>query len=209
MMRMRRLLRTAGASVFSFGLLCGCSGLFDQPPLQFYTLTAEPAPATTSPSRSGPIFAIAPVRLPQYLSQRAIVTRTGPTQLDLSENHVWAGPLVDAIGSVLSENISTMIPSDRVVELPVSAAIPVDYEVRVKIVSFERQPDGAVELVARWTVVGGGGTQLMAVERAGYQVRDVPFDYASITVAMSSLLTELSRDIASALRSAAAPYPMS
>ena len=149
------------------------------------------------------------MRVPQYLSQRAIVTRNGPTELELAENHVWAGPLSDAIASVLGENISTMIPSDRVVELPVSAAVPVDYEVRVEIVRFERQPDGAVDLVARWSVFGEGGRRLIAVERSGYQARDVPSDYASITLAMSALLTELSRDIATALRSAAMPYPMS
>lgn len=207
-MRCRHPLRTGAVALLAV-LLSGCSGLFDQEPLQFYTLTPAPAPMAPKLASGGPIFAVAPVRVPQYLSQRSIVTRNAPTELELAESDVWAGPLSDTIGSVLSENISTMIPSDRVVELPVSAAVPVDYEVRVEIVGFERQPDGTVDLIARWTVFGDRGTQLIAMERSSYRTGEVADDFASITLAMSALLAELSRDIATALRSAASAYPMS
>lgn len=155
MMRSRHLRAPLAGALLA--LLSGCSGLFEQTPLEFYTLSPQPAAIIPAVAADGPIFAIAPVRVPQYLSQRSIVTRTGPTQLELADNDVWAGPLSDTIASVLSENISTMIPSNRVVELPVSAAVPVDYEVRVEIVGFERQPDGAVDLIARWTVFSEGG----------------------------------------------------
>jgi uncharacterized lipoprotein YmbA len=207
MMRSRHP-RAIGALALLSGLLSGCSGLFEQAPLEFYTLSPSPAVAKATAS-GGPVFAVAPVRVPQYLSQRSIVTRSGPTQLRLAENDVWAAPLSDTIGSVISENISTMIPSDRVVELPVSAAVPVDYEVRVEIVSFERQPDGAVDLTARWTVFGEGGQRLIAMERTSFRASEVAADYPSITTAMSTLLAELSRDIAAALRSATLPAPLS
>lgn len=194
-------------------LLGGCSGLFgNQPPLEFYTLSSTSGlngqPAISGPrvASSGPIFAVAAVRVPQYLSQRSIVVRSSPTHLDLADNDVWAAPLSDTISSVLSENISTMIPSDRVVELPVSAAVPIDYELRVEIVRFERQPDGGVDLVARWSVFSEGGERLIAVERSSYRVADVPNDSRSITVAMSALLGELSRDIADTLRNVSNAY---
>ena len=209
-----RHLRAFGALALFSGLLSGCSGLVRSRRLSNSIrsaphLAGRPSPPQREPPPRGPVFAIAPVRVPQYLSQRSIVTRSGPTQLDLAENDVWAAPLSDTIGSVLSENISTMIPSDRVVELPVSAAVPVDYEVRVEIVGFERQPDGAVELTARWTVFGEGGQRLIAMERSSFRATDVAADYPSITMAMSALLAELSRDIAAALRSATVSYPLS
>ncbi len=208
-----RLVRLKTALALVPLLLGGCSGLFgEQPPLEFYTLSSTSGlegrsvlsgPRTAS---SGPIFAVAAVRVPQYLSQRSIVVRSSPTQLDLADNDVWAAPLSDTISSVLSENISTMIPSDRVVELPVSAAVPVDYELRVEIVRFERQPDGGVDLVARWSVFSEGGERLIAVERSSYRVPEVSGDYRSITVAMSALLGELSRDIAGTLRNVSNAY---
>ena len=208
-----RLLRTIAALALAPVLLGGCSSLFgEQPPLEFYTLSAKSeidgeVTPRTGPAAGGPIFAVAAVRVPQYLSQRSIVVRSSPTQLDLAENDVWAAPLSDTISSVLSENISTMIPSDRVVELPVSAAVPVDYELRVEIVRFERQPDGAVDLVARWSVFSEGGQRLVAVERSSYRAPDVADDFRSITLAMSALLAELSRDIANTLRTVATPAP--
>ncbi len=208
-----RLVRLKTALALVPLLLGGCSGLFgEQPPLEFYTLSSTSGlegrsvlsgPRTAS---SGPIFAVAAVRVPQYLSQRSIVVRSSPTQLDLADNDVWAAPLSDTISSVLSENISTMIPSDRVVELPVSAAVPVDYELRVEIVRFERQSDGGVDLVARWSVFSEGGERLIAVERSSYRVPEVSGDYRSITVAMSALLGELSRDIAGTLRNVSNAY---
>lgn len=208
-----RLLRTIAALALAPALLGGCTGLFgDQKPLQFYTLSAKSemdgtAASSTGHATGGPIFAVAAVRVPQYLSQRSIVVRTSPTGLDLAETDVWAAPLSDTISSVLSENISTMIPSDRVVELPVSAAVPVDYELRVEIVRFERQPDDAVDLVARWSVFSEGGDRLIAVERSSYRAADVSDDFRSITLAMSVLLAELSQDIANTLRTVSTPPP--
>jgi uncharacterized lipoprotein YmbA len=118
----------------------------------------------------------------------------------ISRNDQWSSPLSDDIASVLSENLLAMIPSDRAVQLPVSAAVPVDYEVRVEIAGFERQPDGSVVLVARWTVFGDGGRRLVTMTRSGLRADDVPNDYPAITKAMSALLAELSREIASTLQ---------
>jgi uncharacterized lipoprotein YmbA len=182
--------------------LPGCAALFggESAPVNYYVLSAASADRATPLPSGGPIFAVASVRVPQYLSQKWIVTKTGENEIDLAENDQWGSPLSDDIASVLGENLSAMIPSDRVVQLPVSASVPVDYEVRVEIVGFERRPDGSVVLVARWAVFGDGGRRLVAMTRSGFHEGDVPDDYASITKAMSSLLAELSREIASTLQ---------
>jgi uncharacterized protein len=180
--------------------LSACASLFESPPVNYYVLSAVPADRAATPLGVGPIFAVAPVRVPQYLGPRWIVSRTGENEIDLAENDQWGSPLSDDIASVLSENLSAMIPSDRVVQLPVSPSVPVDYEVRVEIVGFERQPDGSVVLVARWMVLGDGGRRLVAMSRSGFRTDDVPNDYPSITKAMSSLLAALSREIAPTLQ---------
>jgi uncharacterized lipoprotein YmbA len=183
--------------------------LFQSAPVSYYVLSAAPADPAAAPLGAGPIFAVAPVRVPQYLGQRWIVTRTGENEIDLAKNDQWGSPLSDDIASVLGENLSAMIPSDRVVQLPVSASVPVDYEVRVEIVGFERQPDGSVVLVARWTVFGDGGRRLVTMTRSGFRADNVPNDYPAITKAMSSLLAELSREIASTLRTTLPSRPLS
>ena len=208
-------MRTAARCAAVCGLVLGavtlsaCASLFESAPVNYYVLSAAPADRAAAPPGAGPIFAVAPVRVPQYLGQRWIVTRTGENEIDLAKNDQWGSPLSDDIASVLGENLSAMIPSDRVVQLPVSASVPVDYEVRVEIVGFERQPDGSVLLVARWTVFGDGGRRLFAMSRSGFRAADVPDDYPSITKAMSSLLAELSREIASTLRTAPPSRPLS
>jgi hypothetical protein len=58
-------------------------------------------------------------------------------------------------------------------------------------------------------VFSEGGQRLIAMERTSFRATDVAADYASITAAMSTLLAELSRDIAAALRSATLPAPLS
>jgi uncharacterized lipoprotein YmbA len=188
--------------VFCAATLSACVALFDREsaPVNYYVLSPALADRAAASPGGGPIFAVAPVRVPQYLSQKWIVTKTGENEIDLAENDQWGSPLSDDIASVLSENLSAMIPSDRVVQLPVSASVPVDYEVRAEIVGFERQPDGSVVLVARWTVFSDGGRRLVTMTRSGFRAGNVANDYPSITRAMSSLLAALSREIASTLQ---------
>jgi uncharacterized lipoprotein YmbA len=174
--------------------------MFESAPIRYYALSAAPADSSTSWPRGGPAFAIASVRVPQYLSHKWIVTRNGETEISLAADDQWAAPLDDDIGRVLSENLTAMIPSDRVVQLPLSAAVPIDYEIRVEIASFERQPAGSVDLVARWTVFAEGGRRLVTMNRSAFSTPDVRNDYPSITRAMSTLLAELSQEIASSVQ---------
>jgi uncharacterized protein len=187
------------AFVLGMALLSGCAALFtsDAPPPNYYVLS--PIDAAAPASVRGPVLAVAPVQVPQYLSQKSIVTRTGANEVVLAPNDLWAGPLGDNITSVLAENLSSIVPSNRVVVLPVSAAVPVDYEVRVEIVSFERSAEGNVDLIARWMVFADGGRRLTAIEKSALRIGAVASDYPAITAAMSRLLAELSRDIATTL----------
>jgi uncharacterized protein len=190
------------ALVLGCGMLSGCAALLggQSAPINYYLLSPVTVASPPKSDGGGPIFAVAPVRVPQYLNQSGLVTKTSENEIDVALDDQWVGPLADNIAAVLSENISLMIPSDRVVQLPVSASVPVDYEVRLEIVGFERQPDGSVLLVARWTVFGDGGRRLVAMSRSDFRAVDVANDYPAITRAMSSLLAALSREIASTLQ---------
>jgi uncharacterized lipoprotein YmbA len=185
-------------------LVSGCSSLFtaDRTPTNFFVLTATPAGESIRAIKDGPFVGVAPVRIPDYLNHTVIVTRTAGNELDLATFNEWAAPLAANITNVLAENLSAMIPTERVVPIPANLAIPIDYEVAVEIVNFERDADGTVQLVARWTVLGDGGRRLMAIRRSGFKALDVSMDYNAIAGAMSTLLGELSRDIAAEINAA-------
>lgn len=190
--------------------LGGCASLFTREPvpIDYYVLTpisAMGAPAVVG----GPIYAIGPIALPQYLGQNAIAIRPEENEIAFASDKQWAEPLSNTIASVLAENLAVMLPSDRVVVLPVGPAVPVDYQISLDVVRFERQPDGRVRLLARWSVFGEGGRRLLGMYHSDQSAPQESGDYPAIATAMSGLLANLAQDIAVALRAASPPQNMS
>jgi uncharacterized protein len=201
-MRSAKRLAAIAALLLAAAPSAGCVSFLDRPstPINSYVLSASSRDAVSAGGGGGPIYAVAPVRVPEYLQQRSIVTRTGENEIDLAANDQWGAPLADGIGSVLAENLAAALPSERVVHQPVTPALPIDTLVFVEIVRFERQTDGAVDLLARWSVFGAGGRTLLTMRTSSLRAPDVPNDYPAITAAMSALLGDLARDIAADLR---------
>lgn len=177
-------------------VLAACANPFtaEREPTNFFVLTALPQAQTQAPPRDGPFIGVVPVRLPEYLNHNVIVTRETGNELALAKFNEWAAPLSANVTSVLTENLSMLIPTDRIATIPANVAI--DREVSVEIINFERDASGDVVLLARWTIIGDSGRRLMAMRRSGFRAEDVPMDYGAIAAAMSQLLGELSRDIA-------------
>lgn len=182
--------------------LGGCSGLLNREnePTSFFVLNPIPRAEQPAAAKDGPTIAVFPVRLPAYLDRTSMVTRMTANELDVAQFDAWGAPLSQNMTSVISENLSTLIPSERVFPGPVNIAIPVRYEVAVDVVEFERDAAGTVRLTARWSLMSDGGRQVYALRRSGFEVRDVPKDYDAISAAMSNLLGELSKDIAAEIR---------
>jgi uncharacterized lipoprotein YmbA len=68
---------------------------------------------------------IAPVEVPDYLDRLQIVTRDGNNGLKLAEFDRWGGSLGENIATVLVENLSLLLGSDRVFTYPrLSPEIP-------------------------------------------------------------------------------------
>ncbi|MDZ3838638.1 MAG: PqiC family protein [Rhodospirillales bacterium] len=187
----------AAALAIAVALAAACSNPFnaEREPTNFFVLTALPQAQTEAPRTSGgPMIGVVPVRLPDYLNHNVIVTRETDNELALAKFNEWAAPLSANITSVLTENLSMLIPTDRITTIPSNVAT--DREVAVEIINFERDASGDVVLLARWTILGDSGRRLLAMRRSGFRAEDVPLEYAAIAGAMSRLLGELSRDIA-------------
>jgi uncharacterized lipoprotein YmbA len=180
--------------------LAGCA----QPgePVRHYVIdTVEQRPAVRPVSgQPGPIVAVSPIGLPEYLNQSGIVTRTQGNEVVRAESHVWAGPLAEEIARAVAENLSAMLPTERVTLGAARRAIPVDYTVDIEIVNFERDAAGnAVDLVARWMLFRGDERNLLVMRRSQFRKPASGSDYRDTVAVMGEAVAALSEEIALAI----------
>ncbi|MGZ9033859.1 MAG: PqiC family protein [Rhodospirillales bacterium] len=197
---MSKALLARAAALVAVLVLAACANPFtaEREPTNFFVLTALPQAGEPAPQRDGPFIGVVPVRLPEYLNHNVIVTRETNNELALAKFNEWAAPLAANVTSVLTENLSMLIPTDRIATIPANVAV--DREVAVEIINFEREASGDVVLLARWTIIGDSGRRLLAMRRSGFRAEKVPMEYGAIAAAMSQLLGELSRDIAAEIK---------
>jgi len=172
-------------------------------PSRFYMLTPILAPASSesaAASTRAPTIGVTLVELPDHLRREEIVTRSSENRVDLADLDRWAGQLDANISNVLALNLSTLVPSDRVIVLPSSRSVPLSYRVHVDIARFEQGPGGNVELIAVWQVFRGDGSRLLTMQRADISSPVSGTGYDAIVAAMSRALSDLSRQIANAIQ---------
>lgn len=181
-------------------LMTGCASLLgESPPIIYYTLTPTSSGDGMRAPADNRIIAVQTVRLPEYLNQKGIVTRTEDNELDVAANSQWAGTLDDNITKVIVADLSKVLGTTRIVAYPVSAALPVDRVVQVDISRFEAESGGNVQLSAQWIIFGDGGRSYAQIDGGSYMASASDDDYRSIAAAMSRALGDLSRDIATSL----------
>jgi uncharacterized lipoprotein YmbA len=162
--------------------------------LSTLTDTSPPTPAGKRELTIG----VGPVTLPPYLDRPQIVTRASRTKLNLGEFDQWAAALQDGATRVLAENLSLLIPTDRVVLHPWPRQTAIDYQVTVEVSQFDKTMGGEVVLAARWSLAAADGADLL-LRKTRYSTPAGGQDYEATVTAMSRTLEALSRDIATAL----------
>lgn len=175
------------------GLLASCSST---PPSRLYLL--EPMVTEQSESMSELTVAVARVVLPEYLKRDEILTREQRFRVTVADFDRWAEPLDFNIGSVVAENLSLLIPTDRVLAYPWDTIIKADYNVRLRILDFSISPGGGVELNAAWIIFDGSNVSLK-VGKTGYRVAPIDGNIIATVEAMSRALEQLSQDIATSI----------
>lgn len=195
---MRSLLRCAAIAAWAI-ILVGPSGC-GSPNTRFYALNPLPPGAIqNNPSaQRGPGIGVGPVYLPERLDRPEIVTSVGENTLHLAEFDQWAAPLRDSFPRILAENLSILIPTDRVAIFPWTSEEQVEYEIRVEVSRFEGSLGGNCSLVARWSIFGRADKQ-MITGRSNH-TEPAGDNYATLVAAHNRLVAALSRDIATALK---------
>lgn len=191
---------TMGAA-FTVLLLVGCRST--PSPTAFYTLTtlAKGNPTGQSPAPQGDLaIGVGPAQLPEYLDRPQIVTRTAPDRLTLSEFNRWGGSLAKDFLRVLTENLSGLLGSDRVVAYPWAERLEPSYRVALDVQQFDGPLGEAVVLKVTWIVTGHDGKKPLSVRKSMIQEPVSGKDYDALVAAHSRAVAALSREITEEIR---------
>lgn len=172
-------------------------------PSRFYVLTPIPetvVSASTPFSKNGQTIGVGPIEIPSYLDRPQIVTRTGPNEIRLGEFDKWAGTLKENITSVIAENLSVLLSTDRIHVFPWRTAISVRYQVTARILRFDAIPGEAVTLDTHWVILGDDGRRTLLMRGSEIRLPVPGAGYDDIVAAKSLALGQLSREIAEAVR---------
>ncbi len=138
--------RTFRALVGLALLVAGCG--VTTPPARFYVL--DGATATVSPAQGVLVVGVGPVELPAYLDRPQIVSRASANELEISELHRWAEPLIAHVTSTLAENIQARRHDLRVLPFPWPLGTAVDRQLFLRVVRAEAGPEDEVTIVCAW-----------------------------------------------------------
>lgn len=197
---------TALLSIFTIAALLsgGCSLLTPgpQPKTRFFmlnSLSASGKPAEPLATLPHVAIGVGPIRLPEYLDRRDIIVRTSRNQFELAELNQWAEPLGDTFARVLSDNLSVLLGSDKVVAFPWRSSIPIDYQVVMQVLQLDGLPGEKVVLRARWQVFSGDGKKLHEYAYSVYEEKAEGETIDALVTAESRAAERLSREIAAAI----------
>ncbi len=124
-----------------------------------------------------------------------MVTRVAPNRIDLSDEKRWAEPLDKNFTRVLSENLATLLDTQRIEKYPWPLRTKVDYEIEIDVQRFEATSDGQTQLIASWIIRDGPSNKILYASQTTAGAPAGP-DELSASSALSSDLATLSKDIA-------------
>jgi uncharacterized protein len=181
----------------------GCLSLDPKPdPSRFFALASLPRTDQRSADAAGtkPLaVGIGPIKFPGYLDRQQIVTRISPNRFAVAENDRWAEPLEENFARVLSQNLSILLQTDRIVVYPWERTQPPIYQVQVEVLRFEPNSDQVVELWARWRITDNTKKTLSVKE--SYLTRPAKDKSTEASVAaLSEVVGSLSQEITASIR---------
>ena len=177
-------------------LVC-LSGCGVTQPARFYILTpVEFSSETTVP---GPALGVGPVDFPAYLDRPEIVHRSGDNQLHFADSDRWAEPLKTTFTRTLAENLSVMLPSDRISLYPWSRSTRIDYQISIDVLRFDANANGKIVLVAGWEIIRPDDSTAVSRHKRNYTEAAGGIVYPAVVAAQSRAVARLARDIVAAI----------
>jgi len=177
-------------------LLAGCSSKSD-----YYRLRPRLLPhRDIAPLSTRHIVGIGEVQIADYLQQKALTLRLGPSRLKVDEKALWAGSLDKNIQKVLQHNLAQLLPSTTFLSYPWEEPISDRERIFVTIDRFDGDSNGTVILEGHWSLVDRREEKMLLGEDFHYKKRGEA-TLSGIVATQNRLLERLSRRIASRIRS--------
>jgi uncharacterized lipoprotein YmbA len=178
------------------GLLLGCATT--EPLATYFVLTGTGATAKPARPAAAVRVYVRRVEAPAYLNRTNLASMHGD-EVRYSPTALWALPLDQTISLGIAWNLNRAgIPAAGF--QPTFTVPPHTYEVAVRITHFEGHENGDVLLSGSWQILTGGGgvvaSKSVTIRRSGWTVGND----AQLVALLSSETTELSDQIARALK---------
>ena len=204
---MRYMTLRLPAVILSLSLLAltGCLNLgkSQTPTSVFYQLNSLASSSAERQVEKGDqnlTIAVGPVVFPEYLNRPQIVIRNSQNELELDEFHRWAAPLKQNFSSVLAENLSVLLSTDRIAVFPRSRFVQTDYQVTVRVIRLDGNPRQSASLAARWGIWEDQGKEVLYVKKSSFNEPTGEGDMEALVSAQSRVVEALSREIATAIK---------
>jgi len=173
-----------------------------QPKTRFYMLSSMAASAQPAePLARLPQLAvgIGPVRLPEYLDRRNIIVRNNRNEFELAELSQWAEPLADTFARVIADNLSFLLGTHRIIQVPWRSSFPVDCQLAVQVAQFDGRLEEQVVLRAHWQLFTGDGKKLLESGYSAIEEKIAAPSIEALVTADSRAAERFSREIAGAI----------
>jgi uncharacterized lipoprotein YmbA len=143
---------------------------------------------------------VGPIRMALYLDRSDIVIRDSQNQIRLAEFSQWAGPLQENFSRVLAENLSVLLATHKVGIFPGTRAMLFDYNVTVNITRFDGIPGQKADLRARWAILDKNRKKILFENHSALSQPTENDSMEALIAAESRTLSDLSREIAEAIK---------
>ena len=183
-------------------VVTGCGS--PAPKTHYYTLFSDaPAVNNASTNINNDIrhIAIGPMNLPEYTSNRFIVSKLKENQLLTSSTHAWAEKLNESASRILLFGLRQKLSSNepekawRVSAFPVDSRDTLDYQVKINVLELIGELGGDVRLVADISVFDINARKVVKKKTVTAQVQTSTANYSSYVSSINQLIENLAQSV--------------
>lgn len=168
------------------------------PPAKFYTLQPVQQSSLGKSLPENISLAVGPVAIPAALDRAEIVTRDAGNEVSFSEYHRWAGPLQKNIAAVLSQNIGSLLGTERITPFTRENIFRPTHRVVININRYDSQLSKEFLLNATWSIKDLNGNKPLLIQNSIIRESLASSTYEDLVAAQSQALGTLSEEIAKA-----------
>ncbi len=179
-------------------LLAGCSSSGSA--VRYYLI--EPVSPASVQNEEAPSIAIVDLEIPQYLERLQIASRRPDSQLVFASTHQWGESLRKNLTRTLARTLTNILGTASIGTPANRLNSPPDFRLTVYVERYERGADGYVHLLVRWQLIHRE-TNKTIINSSNEYASERPIDsrdFSGTVSAMSELLGEFSRTIASRIK---------